>query len=53
MFKYFDSLRVIIPGRVDTGSNPMIMQCHGRFEFISNIGRNVAANCKTTYWVYR
>lgn len=53
MFKYWDSLRVIFPGAVDTGSNPMIVQCHGRFEFISSIGRPVSAACKTTYWVYR
>lgn len=53
LLKYFDSLRVIIPGAIDTGANPMILQCHGRFEFITNIGRTVSANCKTTYWIYR
>lgn len=53
MFKYYDSLRVVIPGAIDTGANPIVIQCHGRYEFISAIGRAVSASCKVTYWIYR
>lgn len=52
MFKYYDSLKVIIPGKVDTGGNPRIIQCHGRFEAMSSIGRTFSAACKVTYWIY-
>lgn len=52
MFKYYDSLKLIIPGRADTGGNPRIIQCRGRFESLSSIGRTFSASCKLTYWIY-
>jgi hypothetical protein len=53
MFKYYDSLQVIVPGIVDTGQNPIVIQCKGRYEFISILGRPVSAVCKVNYWIYR
>ena len=53
VFQYYDSLRIVVPGKVEDGSNPIIIQCRGRFEFISNIGKTVFATCKTRYWINR
>lgn len=53
MFKYFDSLRVIVPGVIDTGENPLILRCNGEFELITKWGKIVRPPCKTIYWIYR
>ncbi len=54
LFKYYDSLNVVVPGRIeDDGGNPIILQCRGRYEFVSGIGKVVTAGCKVNYWIYR
>lgn len=53
LFKYYDSLKVIVPGRIDTGENPFVIICYGKYEFTTPMGRMVAPPCRTTYWIYR
>lgn len=53
LFKYYDSLQLVVPGRFDNGENPFIIRCSGVYEFRTPMGRMVSPPCKTNYWIYR
>lgn len=53
IFQYWDSLRSIIPGRVDSGGNHQIIMCHGHAKFTNSYGQTFSAKCKATYWINR
>lgn len=54
MFQYWDSLRIIAPGRVDDGqSNPSIHKCRGNARFTNNYGQSFSASCNAVYWINR
>jgi len=54
MFKYYDSLKAIAPGKVENleSGNLRIMKCRGRITVTNKYGMTFNATCKVEYYIY-